>query len=190
MSGASFAFHPRLQYRFDTVSSLAVGALVCTIIVSCHQTEAPSQPESVQQPDPAAQCATAENCPLPSSQCTATYCREGRCIEDEAPPNSRCGLTAEYALLQGNRSWPERNELGICEHNECIPRLLCMRRCGERLGNTLAEGPPSQLGRCAGQPKCEVEPQLVDEAAAGILACAIGCGFGTPEIDVREQPGG
>ena len=29
-----------------------------------------------------------------------------------------------------------------------------------------------------------------EEAAAAILACAIGCGFGTPEIDVREQPGG
>lgn len=190
MSSTLRVFLPKPRRWLGTARSIVVVALLFELAIGCRQTEAPSEPQSVQKPGPATQCATADDCSAPSGQCTATYCREGRCIEDEAPPNTRCGLTAEYALLQGNRSWPERNQLGICEHNECIPRLLCMRRCGERLGNTIAEGPPSQLGRCAGQPKCEVEPELVDEAAAGILTCAISCGFNTPEIDVRQPLGG
>lgn len=167
-------------------AALGLTVATCGLAAGCRGSEAPSPPQPQMQPTPAPQCDVSDDCPMPSSQCTAMYCREGRCVEDEAPPKSRCGLSAKYALTQGNRAWHARNDLGICVHNECIPRLLCMRRCGERLGNTLAEGPPSQLGRCAGQPKCDVDPLLVDEAVAGILDCAIGCGFPTPEIDVRD----
>jgi hypothetical protein len=133
------------------------------------------------------QCESAQDCPTPKDQCLGAYCRQGRCVESEAPEGTRCGLSEKYALMQGNRYWPERNNPGVCVRRECIPRALCMRECGRGVGETINAGPPVQLNRCRDRPKCDHDETLLQVGAEHILGCAIACGFDVPSIDVRGE---
>lgn len=164
----------------------ALGWLSLSCASSTPVQELPSSP-IVSKAD-SKQCETAQDCPTPNDQCLGAYCRQGRCVEGEAPEGTLCGLSEKAALMQGNRYWPERNNPGVCVHRECLPRALCMRECGRGVGETINAGPPVQLNRCRGRPKCDYDETLVQRGAEQILACVIACGFDVPAIDVRETP--
>src|SRR5512145_210936 len=107
-----------------------------------------------------ATCSSDRACPA-STECVISRCERGTCAAISASPGSRCSLNVAFAQRQADLVPSELNEYGVCYESHCMPRMLCMQHCGEKL--TKAIRPSLQASACSDERDCS--PLKLDPSA-------------------------
>jgi hypothetical protein len=158
-------------------------ALMATGCSAMSESKPASPRESTERP---AACHADIDCPDTHRQCTTGVCRDGACEAMPVDRGTRCQLDRQWAQRQADLFPIEKNQLGVCAEGMCMPRLLCMQRCGGALARavektvTLHPCPPSTT--CNPAP----DPQAVARAKDGLSRCVLSCGY--PPVDPYVPP--
>src|SRR5512133_3267774 len=166
----------------------AVLAIAGSCWCGCSRTPSPKKTDVANAGIPAA-CSSNNECPASVGPCTSSRCDHGRCILSTAPAGTRCPLELAFAQRQADLVSSELNEYGVCCESSCMPRLLCMQHCGEKLAKAIRPTVPTYP--CADTRDCtplNLDSAAVARAEAGLAHCLIECGFPTPEALVSEPP--
>ena len=166
-----------------TVGSIGSG---CT---SSTQSKSSQQSSSQLVGDGIVNCRSDKDCSLNEEICTLSVCSAGHCQRLPTPRAARCALDTTVAIRQADLFSSELNEYGVCYDAICMPRALCMQRCGEKLAKAIE--PTVKQYPCADSRDCisqELDSDALARAESGLRECFTDCGFPTPEDLVRTPP--
>jgi hypothetical protein len=154
--------------------------LACQPPGTSASSKSPGVKRQPQALPPTAGCQSAADCPAPDQLCARAACVQGTCQLQPSEPPTRCPLTLEWAQRQADLHSIDMHEKGVCRKYTCMPRLLCMQRCGDELAQSIAPSLPvvsCPEGECDKTP----DPNAVAKAKEGLRECLFECGF--PQVE-------
>lgn len=150
-----------------------------------------ADPAEPPRPDAASACAKV---PLPANdnRCVYPVCDQGRWQLEPVGPSVLCELAPDFAERQAVSERAFRGDPGVCQQGECVPRLLCVERCGAALGEQFGPAFAAEIRSCREQSPSNTPSSCAQEVKAqrrgavmrfgqATLMCFESCGFPRPE---------
>jgi hypothetical protein len=126
-------------------------------------------------------------------------CQDGAFQLVTVGPRVACRLSPDLAERQAVSEPAFRGDPGVCQQGDCVPRLLCVERCGRALGEKYGPElfaeveacrrarPEAKAEDCAAEVELRHERMLWRIGEAG-LRCFDDCGLPSPNVPSVPRP--